>query len=119
MNSDYVIAVTFGENYVACVCHCDDEIRLQQLLKSFASTELACGLAYSGDFTVTEDGSYSSFYRDFGFAWLECCPAVLENADKLVEYCESVNIPDAYIFEQGHWQNKWLPGQHLDHRLTA
>ena len=108
MENHCVIAVPFENYYVACVCHCDSAANLWILLQSYSTPELAHGLAFSGDFTVTPDGFYSSFYRDFGFLWSQCCPIVLENAETLIQHCHSVQASEVYVYEHGRWQNEWL-----------
>lgn len=107
-----VIATKDQRDYLAVVCHYDDMDLLCALLcESFSHADAALGLVSLGDIAFSASGTLTSYHRDFGYSWAQCCPVVLEGQEALLAHGRAIGAQGLFLFNGEQWHHKLLASE--------
>lgn len=107
-----VIATKEYTHYLAVVCHYDDMERLWSLIcESFSQADAALGLVSLGDIAYSAAGTLTSYHRDFGYSWAQCCPVVLEGKEALLAHGRAIGAQGMLRFSGKQWHRELLANE--------
>lgn len=106
--SHCVIALKDIDHYVASVCHCEDLSQVWSLIReTFYLPDAALALISLGDTNMSANDEFTSYHKDWGYSWEQCCPVAFETEKLLVSHSESIEADCLFVFERGVWARRW------------